>query len=162
MPPWLLSTVLSVVQFALSLDTCSWYCVAWARSQSMRTRSIATDWPKSSTSHWLSVKALLHRVLLSWSIAAAADRSPRSWPLAVAATGVSATPMLSPAAIGRTRPPSPTDDEDTPDESLLPDAGLGALPPHPAIRMARAQCIPSKELMRTERETGSFIGPPPS
>src|SRR5471030_498728 len=83
-----------VVQVALSSDTCSRYWVAWAFSQSMWTRLIGTVLPKSSVRYWLSVKPLLQRVVSSWSMAAAADRSPRSEALAVALTGVSAAPGL--------------------------------------------------------------------
>jgi hypothetical protein len=36
-----------------------------------------TDVPKSSVRAWSSEKPLLQRVFSSWSIAAAADRSPR-------------------------------------------------------------------------------------
>src|SRR3954464_10082088 len=143
MPPWLLSTVLIVTQFDLSLETCSRYLVAWARSQLMRTREMLTDWPKSSVRFWSSVKPLLQRVLSSWSIAAAAERSPRSEALAVAATGVSAMPIGSPTAIGRDRSPP-----ESLELALLPSAAEELPPspePHPTSRIARAQCSPSIE-----------------
>ena len=118
-----------VVQFDPSFDTWSRYCVACARSQSMRTRVMDTGLPKSSTRNWSSEKALLQRVFSSWSIAAAADRSPRSEPLAVATTGVSAVPLSAATASARARPVSSG-------VAMSPEALLP--PPHPASNSAMA------------------------
>ena len=154
MPPWLLSTVLIVVQFDLSFETCSRYLVAWARSQLMRTRLTLTGAPKSSVRFWSSVKPLLQRVLSSWSMAAFADRSTRSEALAVARTGVKAVPVGSPTAM-------------TPDRSplslelvalLLVEVLPPSPEPHPASKIARAQCSPNIEPLRKLRSTWCFIG----
>src|SRR5471030_634929 len=137
-PPWLLSTDLMVVQVALSSDTCSRYWVAWAFSQSMWTRLIGTVLPKSSVRYWLSVKPLLQRVVSSWSMAAAADRSPRSEALAVALTGVSTVSGLLLKALSMELW---TD--------LLLGAALSLPPPQAASAAAKASAKPGAESLRS-------------
>jgi hypothetical protein len=75
-PPLPPVTERTVVQVVPLVEVWIWYADPYAASQVNFTRSIATDWPRSTWIHCGSANALLHRVVSEPSTAPAAALPP--------------------------------------------------------------------------------------
>ena len=101
---------------------------------------MATVLPKSSTKNWLSEKLLPQRVAGFLSIAAAADKSPRSAELAVACTATSSSSAVAALACAVTA-----------SAAWFASATPGCVPsppPHPAASRAKACAATAQRCLR--------------